>query len=123
MEARLEWRTIGFNNDYEVSSNGDVRSRMRMVKGKSGLRIHAERILKAYCRGKTLGYLCVKLPSNGAYQQFGVSHLVCIAFHGPRPENHDVDHIDGDTKNNAASNLRWLHQSINRAQGPRRRVI
>ena len=36
-----------------------------------------------------------------------VATLVCKAFHGDCPAGCTVDHIDRDTKNNQASNLRW----------------
>ena len=35
--------------------------------------------------------------------------IVCQTFHGNPPSpSHTVDHIDGDTTNNCADNLRWL---------------
>ena len=43
-----------------------------------------------------------------------VHRLVCAAFHGDPPAVTDhADHIDFDTRNNRASNLRWLPASLN----------
>ena len=36
-----------------------------------------------------------------------VHRLVCLAFHGRCPEGCTVDHIDRNTQNNIADNLRW----------------
>jgi hypothetical protein len=50
------------------------------------------------------GYLSVQLGSN--VRRY-VHRLVCEAFHGPAPKNHQVAHRDGNRKNNAPNNLRW----------------
>ncbi len=57
------------------------------------------------------GYLTVKVNQKHTY----VHHLVCEKFHGPRPEGMEVAHIDGNTLNNAASNLRWSTPKDNHA--------
>lgn len=41
--------------------------------------------------------------------------MVCEAFHGPRPDRHQVAHFDGDRTNNRADNLRWATQVGNEA--------
>ena len=66
------------------------------------------RILAVFSNNK--GYLRVSLSKNGKSRHFLVSRLVAEAFcPNPDPENATtVDHIDHDTWNNAASNLRWL---------------
>lgn len=48
--------------------------------------------------------------------QFQLHHLVALAFHGQPPAdmvNPVVHHIDGDPRNNLASNLEWLSQAEN----------
>tara|TARA_B100001057_G_C22675975_1_gene881804 strand:+ start:95 stop:1054 length:960 start_codon:yes stop_codon:yes gene_type:complete len=42
----------------------------------------------------------------------GVHQLVCLAFHGHGAVGDTVDHIDGNTSNNVASNLRWASKSL-----------
>ncbi|WP_369497494.1 HNH endonuclease signature motif containing protein [Nocardia otitidiscaviarum] len=42
-----------------------------------------------------------------------VHRLVAEAFYGPRPSGFDTRHLDGDTRNNAASNLAYGTRSRN----------
>ena len=44
---------------------------------------------------------------------FSVHGLIARDFLGPRPNNYDVDHINGDSSNNAPSNLRYVTHSQN----------
>lgn len=99
---------------YSVSNLGRVRSDRSEVRGKCSMRRHSPRILRQHGSGKRLQYLFVCLSVNGLRRTRKVAHLVAQAFLGERPRDHDVDHIDGDTRNNAASNLRYLHKSVNR---------
>ena len=39
--------------------------------------------------------------------------LVCTAFHGPRPEGYECDHINGNNMDWSASNLRWVTKMEN----------
>jgi hypothetical protein len=36
-----------------------------------------------------------------------VATMVCLAFHGPRPEGHQVAHLNGNSLDNRAENLAW----------------
>lgn len=50
------------------------------------------------------GYLFLSIDGI----RYPVSHLVLIAFHGPRPQGKEACHgPDPDRTNNSASNLRW----------------
>ena len=43
-----------------------------------------------------------------------VHRLVMCLFNGPPPDlNYVIDHIDGNTRNNRASNLEWVTNSVN----------
>jgi hypothetical protein len=56
------------------------------------------------------GYLKVTLPGS---QQRYVHQLVLLAFEGPPPAGHNVDHIDFDRTHNARANLRYLPKHVN----------
>ncbi len=74
-------------------------------------------------------YLAVQYKTHGSLLQdyyiihyqnksYKVHTLVCTLFIGPQPsEEHTVDHIDNNSKNNCVENLRWAtknEQAINR---------
>ena len=99
---------------YFVSNHGRVWSDRTEVKGRYGMRKHRPRMLREQACGKSRQYLFVVLCVDGVSKSKKVAHLVAEGFLGPRPESHDVDHINGDTFDNRACNLRYLHKSINR---------
>lgn len=110
-----EWRAVvGFAGLYEVSDQGQVR---RI--GKSAVRGNGRgggarqgRVLAQHSRGDS-GYRSVQLWRDGHYANRLVHTLVAEAFIGPRPEAHDVNHIDGTKANNARTNLEYLTRSEN----------
>lgn len=60
-------------------------------------------------------YLCFHVMRDGKKFREAIHRLVAEAFI-PNPENKPfVDHIDGNTKNNDVSNLRWVTGSENQA--------
>lgn len=59
------------------------------------------------------GYLFTRIKWFGQWKGIYLHTLVCIAFHGERPEGMETDHIDGDKKNNHKDNLRWVTKSKN----------
>jgi len=59
------------------------------------------------------GYRRVNLVVRGHRLKRRVHRLVCEAFHGPPPEGHEVAHLDGDKRHNAARNLAWVTRSEN----------
>jgi hypothetical protein len=106
-----EWHPIGERRrQMEVSNLGRVR--------------RGGRVMQYTQRGEP--YLCVKVDGKKQYL-----HRLVAALFVPNPLlNNVVNHMDGDTRNNAASNLEWctasentLHaQSIGRKQ-PRRHPV
>ena len=93
-----EWRdVIGFEADYEVSSEGRVRNK------------HTGHVLRPWVAGH--GYHYLRL---GRKNRRTVHSLVAESFVGPRPSsNHEVAHWDGVGTNNRAPNLRWATHAEN----------
>ncbi len=42
-----------------------------------------------------------------------VQHLVARMFMDPKPEGHEINHIDGNPSNNRLDNLEWVTHSEN----------
>lgn len=53
------------------------------------------------------GYLCFNVVRVGVHVQLRVHVAVCEAFHGTRPDGYHVAHLNGDQKDNRATNLAW----------------
>lgn len=111
------WQKIdGYEDYYEVSSDGKVRSvdRSFFQYGNNGSyfqRTYKGRILKQ--EKNRDGYLKVVLAKDGKKTLKSVHRLVAEAFI-PNPENKPcIDHINGDKTFNDVSNLRWATYSEN----------
>lgn len=106
MTKKLVWRpVVGFEDHYEVSSDGRVR---RTVDHR-GKRVDREISQKVAQR-----YLDVCLSAHNKKGSHRVHRLVAMAFLGPAPsEKHQVNHIDGDRLNNCVTNLEWCTASEN----------
>lgn len=107
------WKNIeGYEQTYQVSSLGRIKSLSRKINGTFGGTYNTkERILKPPVY--SYGYSVVKLYKSGKALRVGVHVLVARAFIS-NPENHPiVNHLDGDKQNNSASNLEWTTQQGN----------
>ena len=111
-----EWRPIeGYEGLYEVSSYGKVRSLDRYDRMN---RFWKGRILKSYT--DTVGYLNVRLCSNGKLKHHLVHRLVAKAFI-PNPDNlPQVNHRDEYKNNNRVENLEWCDGKYNVNYGTRK---
>lgn len=91
-----EWRPVGRDPRYAVSSLGRVR-------GPSG------RILRPnMADGK---YAQVRLGAKSTWKSVHI--LMLEAFVGPRPPQCECRHLDGNPRNNTISNLAWGTRSEN----------
>ena len=102
-----EWKPVkDYEGIYEVSNDGQVRSldrtdcAGRSLKGK---------ILTGM--NHSLGYHTVKLARDGSYKVAYVHRLVAQAFLGD--SDLQVDHINGDKRDNRVENLEWVTHSEN----------
>lgn len=107
------WKSIlGYENYYEVSNLGNVRSKYRQYVDSLG----KNRIVKSKLLTKQLmitGYYKVDLKVNYINKIMTIHRLVAIAFI-PNPDNKPtVNHIDGNKINNHITNLEWATFSEN----------
>lgn len=105
-----QWKPIdGFDGAYEVSNLG----RVRIAKGKVMTTEY-----KPSTRGLRKRVECrVSLTKDKQRKHYYVGRLVAGAFCDGYAEGLTVDHIDGDTTNNAAENLEWVTRSENIRRG------
>ena len=96
----MAWVAVpGFEDYYEVSSDGDLRS------------LGSGRVLAKNSMGA--GYVKADLWKDGGRMQTSVHRIVASAF-VPRPDGCDeVNHKNGNKTDNRASNLEWVTRSDN----------
>ena len=101
-----KWKEIeGYDGKYAVSTCGRVFSLTRVRYNIPGGKVYKGRMMSQ--NKMRSGYLGVALLSDGAHKLLKVHRLVAQAFI-PNPLNKpQVDHIDGNPKNNNVCNLRW----------------
>lgn len=86
------WKKVPGFSDYEASESGCLRKGGRRIAANVG----------------SHGYLMVNMKGDDGKRGAHLLHVViATAFHGPRPENLDCCHNDGDPYNVAKYNLRW----------------
>jgi len=97
---------VGWENAYEVSNRGNVRSIDRLVNSKNNT--------KALRKGKMLkskidkyGYVIYSLISPRKKSYVGAHRLVAMAFITNKENKPTVNHIDGNKLNNNIGNLEW----------------
>lgn len=103
---------VGWEDFYEVSDLGRIRTVPRRVPCKGG----KTRQLNQRIRRPSLtncGYLTITLCADGLIQHRTVHPIVLEAFVGPRPPGMECCHNDGNKANNALSNLRWDTKKAN----------
>lgn len=97
------WKDIpNYEGYYQVSDEGQVRrilksGRTKPVKGKEGSK-----------------YYVVTLSKNGVHKSFNLHRLVAEMFVEKPNGATEVNHKDGNKKNNHASNLEWVTSWENR---------
>lgn len=110
-----EWRPIpGFEEEYMVSSFGEVRSLDRISSGNVRRQVKGKILRPGVVSG---GYLKVILSVGSRRRFASVHHLVLEAFVGPCPPGMECCHNDGNRQNNRLENLRWDTKKAN--QGDR----
>lgn len=108
------WKDIkGYEELYQVSNLGRVKSLERKVKRLNSTYSVTEKILKH--APNLHGYFTVSLWKNNKGKTLSIHVLVAIAFlkHKPNGYNLVVDHIDENRQNNNVLNLRLVTNRFN----------
>lgn len=113
----MKWKSIdGYEGYYEVSNCGKVRSVDRVImnttkNGKPRPCKIKGRVLKTHTRKD--GRLQVALSIEGKLSTQSVHVLVANAFMPNKNKTLEINHIDGEHKNNNVSNLEWVNRDVN----------
>ena len=98
------WENIqGYEGLYMINKQGHIKS----FRGKN---IKYLKPVKAWFMGK---YNKIGLYKNRKCTQFYIHKLVLSTFVGTKGNKYEVNHIDGNTKNNSLDNLEWVTRSEN----------
>lgn len=106
------WKDIvGYEEYYQVSNLGRVRSKDRLVKSKN----NSTRTVKGKIKkpSSTDRYYVMLLSKNGVEKGFLVHRLVATHFIENPDNKPEVNHKDGNRQNNAHINLVWSTSSEN----------
>lgn len=107
-----EWREHPTYAGYQASDDGRIRSVDRLVRNRWGNE-HFRRGRQLATSLSRRGYLSGNLSHDGQRINFEVHVLVAEAWHGTRPANMQVRHLNGNKLNNHPSNLAWGTTSAN----------
>lgn len=109
MMEEEKWKPIqGYEDFYEVSSLGNIRSVTRVMSNGKTLK---SKTLKPYAN-KNTQHLQIMLHKGDTHKMHYVRRLVAAAF-VENPHSYSVvKHIDGDKENNRADNLAWVENNV-----------
>lgn len=106
------WKNINnFEDCYQVSTDGEVRSLDRKIETSKGIRTYKGKILAPNIG--TNGYYYVNLSCKGKSKTAYIHKLVANAFLENPDGLSDVDHINENKLDNRACNLRYLNHFDN----------
>lgn len=108
-----KWKdVIGYENDYEISTYGRVRSKDRIISYANGSkRLQNGRILKQY--KNTSGYMYVHLSRKKKRELKFIHRMIAESFIDNPKGKSEVNHKDNDKLNNYVDNLEWVTRSEN----------
>lgn len=109
-----KWVSVfGWEDFYEVSDLGRVRSLKRQGKTLLGIRSYGGNILVPIKHRN--GYLVFNLTSSGRREQILAHRVILESFIGECPEKKEACHNNGDRIDNRLENLRWDTRKENHA--------
>lgn len=112
----------GYLGLYDAGNDGSIRSLPRMIKGKNGLKLSPGCILKGQA-DKNTGYLRVVLCKNGKTKNYSIHRLVAETFIENTHNLPQVNHVNGDKRDNHADNLEWISHKGNMEHASRHGLV
>lgn len=95
------YKEFEFKGNYEISSWGNIRNR------------ETKKELATYSNGSGNGYLKTKIyDTKGKRRALYIHRLVALYFLEALP-GCEINHIDGNSRNNSVSNLEWITHKEN----------
>ncbi len=110
--ASETWRDIpGLEGAYQASNFGRIKSLERFNRGGKYTRA---RVLKQHL---SAGYPTVSVYKNFGWSNERVHKLAALAFFGVKPAGMEINHKDGNKRNNRLENLEYVshRENINHA--------
>jgi hypothetical protein len=102
---------VGYDNYYEITKTGRVRSKTRVVQHGSGQRTCYSKNIKV--RKNNYGYLEIRLSKDGVTRTHLLHRLLAQTFI-PNPLNKkEVNHKNGFKTDNRLPNLEWCSHEEN----------
>jgi len=115
------WKDVpDYEGLYQVSNLGRVKSLERTRKGNGGSICKVKEKLLSLKIDK-YGYVCYTLCKDGRLFYFTAHRLVALAFiDNPNPYSfNQINHIDGNKRNNTSQNLEWCDAKHNQNEAVR----
>ena len=118
MEEKEIWKDIkGYEDYYQVSNLGRIKSLPRLVWNGKKMFMLQERIKKHNIDKQ--GYHLIILHREGKIKSFLIHRIVFEAFNGEIPDGMQINHLDECKDNNALSNLNLMTPKENANWGTR----
>lgn len=106
------WKdVVGFESYFLVSNYGNLIVKERNIKKGEGFFVVKEHKIKPFTNSS--GYLQYNLAVNGKVKKKYAHRLVADAFIEKIANKNEINHIDGNKKNNFVGNLEWCNREEN----------